>query len=456
MKKSEGITPPVLVSRRRRPERRVRSGAFLRHRNRHDLRIADAVRRPAETQRQRQREGHRQRRAPARHQQLPAPRPPARYAPTGSRGGRTWRRQRSGRRPPSPPPPAAARCGLRRHLHSSHTTPAAPSTTCSNTLRDIENRGRRQRRHIRRVCRPSPTAARTLLVCLERSYQPQRGPRIVVPSCTRRWAASSGKCSPDGYGYRLMPWNGSGSTVCENAVLASRSFAHPSTFSRKSRVQPAGGGARERVELQRHFVARAHEHQLVVHIPPAVPAHRHSACTSPASDSRTIPATPGRRKRYRVASAPDRSSIPKIPGNADPRATNRVRPKGSSRANRSLTVAALNPYPSRDRQGAVAAPPAFPRSEKSRPSTHTNRSRCAPRRLAEIKCSGTAMVLGLPAGMPMSSFTVTHRPRESCICRYGMMSPPLRSCGERAERAAIRPVHPAVQQQHGIARRRGP
>ena len=39
-----------------------------------------------------------------------------------------------------------------------------------------------------------------------------------------------------------MPWKGSGSTVAENAVLGSRSFAHPSTFSRKSRVQPAAGG----------------------------------------------------------------------------------------------------------------------------------------------------------------------------------------------------------------------
>jgi len=39
-----------------------------------------------------------------------------------------------------------------------------------------------------------------------------------------------------------MPWNGSGSTVCEKAVLASPSFAQPSTKSRKSRRQVSGGG----------------------------------------------------------------------------------------------------------------------------------------------------------------------------------------------------------------------
>ena len=41
-----------------------------------------------------------------------------------------------------------------------------------------------------------------------------------------------------------MPWKGRGSTVDENAVFGSRSFAQPSTFRRKSRVQPglsAGG-----------------------------------------------------------------------------------------------------------------------------------------------------------------------------------------------------------------------
>ena len=40
---------------------------------------------------------------------------------------------------------------------------------------------------------------------------------------------------------------------------------------------------------------------------------------------------------------------------------------------------------------------------------------------------GTAIVLGLPAGMPISRLTVTHWPWASCICRYGITSPSLNS-----------------------------
>ena len=53
-----------------------------------------------------------------------------------------------------------------------------------------------------------------------------------------------GKCSSALYGYALIAWNGNGSTYWLKAVLASASFAHPSTSSRKSRFHPAGNTGR--------------------------------------------------------------------------------------------------------------------------------------------------------------------------------------------------------------------
>ena len=64
-----------------------------------------------------------------------------------------------------------------------------------------------------------------------------------------------------------MPWNGSGSTLSANAVLASASFDQPSTSNRKSRFQPGGTGRQAaRVEAQLQFVAGAHDDEAVVRV----------------------------------------------------------------------------------------------------------------------------------------------------------------------------------------------
>ena len=78
----------------------------------------------------------------------------------------------------------------------------------------------------------------------QRPNKPQRGPGIVTPADTPGAPRHRETAPPRRYGNWLIAWNGSGAVLCPCAVFASRSFAHPSTRSRKSRVQPCGGGGK--------------------------------------------------------------------------------------------------------------------------------------------------------------------------------------------------------------------
>ena len=90
-----------------------------------------------------------------------------------------------------------------------------------------------------------------------------------------------------------MAWNGNGSTVAEKAVFGSRSFAHPSTLSRKSRVQPGGSGGsapprnRSRNSSPEPMITRRSSISVE-----RVPARHHIAYKARAWDSRRMTAKP--------------------------------------------------------------------------------------------------------------------------------------------------------------------
>ena len=115
-----------------------------------------------------------------------------------------------------------------------------------------------------------------------------------------------------------MAWNGSGSTVCENAVLESPSLAQPSTSSRKSRFQPAGSARQTAGRKQQpQLVARSHDHQAVVHRFEQRPHIAVARVQCPASDSTSRPASTSGNRTPPAACAADRWSASRIRGNAD-------------------------------------------------------------------------------------------------------------------------------------------
>ena len=225
-----------------------------------------------------------------------------------------------------------------------------------------------------------------------------------------------------------MAWNGSGATVCGKRRVGIPILG-PAVHLQQKIAGPAGRWRRRRGSKSQAASRRPNPYAPSRRpLSPAVRARRHSACTCPASDSRRMSAKHGRRRMYRAACARDRSASARIRGNRG-----RRRPSGTSRCRqpRAWDAPSLRKISSQYTQRLV-----------------TMRTL----RLAEGKRSSTAMVLGLPAGIPMSSFTVIQWPRGVLHLQVRHDEPALALLRGGAEGAAVGPIHPAVEQQHGVAR----